>query len=208
MFQTHVLILSDLFHIINLYDFPQGGCMLVPAEVLTVARAEEGSAVLIRPVGSDIAVPIIIGQSEAQSIMIGLANHTTARPLTHDLLLSVLKNLNVTISRIEITDLKNNTFFARLVLKNGGKDVNLDARPSDCIALAVRVKCPIFIDELVVDEAGVSVNIVDSQQQTASDKKMEELVQLKEKLDKAVEEENYEEAAKIRDRIQELESKS
>lgn len=182
--------------------------MLVPAEVLTVARAEEGSAVLIRPVGSDIAVPIIIGQSEAQSIMIGLANHTTARPLTHDLLLSILKNLNVTVSRIEITDLKNNTFFARLVLKNGGKDVNLDARPSDCIALAVRVKCPIFIDELVVDEAGVSVNIVDSQQQSESDKKMEELVQLKEKLDKAVEEENYEEAAKLRDRIKELESKS
>ncbi len=179
--------------------------MLVPAEVLTVARAEEGSAVLIRPVGSDIAVPIIIGQAEAQSIMIGLANHTTSRPLTHDLVLSILKSTSITISRIEITDLKDNTFFARLILKRSGKDITLDARPSDCIALAVRVKCPIYIDELVVDEAGVSVNIVDSRTANQKDEKAEEIAVLKTKLDQAVEEENYEEAARIRDQIQEIE---
>jgi len=179
--------------------------MLVPAEVLTVARAEEGSAVLIRPVGSEIAVPIIIGQAEAQSIMIGLANHTTARPLTHDLMLSALKSIGAAVSRIEITDLKNNTFYGRLILKKNGKDISIDARPSDCIALAVRVKCPIFIDELVVDEAGVSVNIVESRGEGEKEKHKEELDKLQKELDKAVEEENYEEAAKIRDKMQELE---
>ena len=179
--------------------------MLVPAEVWTVAKAEEGSAVLIRPVGSDIAVPIIIGQTEAQSIMIGLANHTMPRPLTHDLIISVIRHINVTISRIEITDLKDGTFFARLVLNRGGEDISIDSRPSDCIALAVRLKCPIYIDESVVDKAGVSVNIISG---AASDDQKteaeERITDLEEKLKIAVDEENYEEAAKIRDKLEEL----
>jgi bifunctional DNase/RNase len=179
--------------------------MLVPAEVWTVARAEEGNAVLIRPVGSDTAVPIIIGQPEAQSIMIGMANHTMPRPMTHDLLLSVIKHLNATVSRVEITELKEGTFYARLVLNLSGKDVSIDSRSSDCIALAVRIKCPIYIDEHVVDEAGVSVNIITGSAEAYKSDKEDELKNLKELLDKAVEEENYEEAAKIRDKIEDLE---
>ncbi len=177
--------------------------MLVPAEVWTVAKAEQGSAVLIRPVGSEVAVPIMIGQPEAQAIMIGLANHTMPRPLTHDLLISVLKQINAPISRIEITELKNGTFYGRLVLSQGGKDVSIDSRPSDCIALAVRVKCPIYIDELVVDEAGISVNIINEVATSAS--REEEVQSIKEKLERAVEEENYEEAAKLRDQLKKLE---
>jgi len=179
--------------------------MLVPAEVWTVARAEEGNAVLIRPVGSDIAVPIIIGQPEAQSIMIGMANHTMPRPMTHDLLLSVIKHLDASVSRVEITELKEGTFYARLVLSVNGKDLSVDSRSSDCIALAVRIKCPIYIDEHVVDEAGVSVNIITNSAETFRSNKEEELKQLKERLDKAVDEEDYEEAAKLRDQIQEIE---
>jgi len=179
--------------------------MLVPAEVWTVARAEEGNAVLIRPVGSDIAVPIIIGQPEAQSIMIGMANHTMPRPMTHDLILSVIKHLNASVSRIEITELKEGTFYARLVLSVNGKDLSVDSRSSDCIALAVRIKCPIYIDEHVVDEAGVSVNIISNSAETFRSNKEEELKRLKESLEKAVDEENYEEAAKLRDQIQEIE---
>ncbi len=179
--------------------------MLVPAEVWTVARAEEGNAVLIRPVGSDIAVPIIIGQPEAQSIMIGMANHTMPRPMTHDLLLSVIKHLNASVSRVEITELKEGTFYARLVLSVNGKDLSVDSRSSDCIALAVRIKCPIYIDEHVVDEAGVSVNIISNSAETLRSNKEEELKQLKERLSKAVDDEDYEEAAKLRDQIQEIE---
>jgi uncharacterized protein len=180
--------------------------MLVPAEVWTVARSEQGSAVLIRPVGSDIAVPIIIGQWEAHSIMIGISNHTVPRPLTHDLLLSTVKKFHSKVIRIEITDLKDRTFYGRLIITQNGKDVSIDARPSDCIALAVRVKCPIYIDESVVDEAGVSVNIINE----TSDKAIletpkEELSVLKEQLEKAVEDENYEEAAILRDKISEIE---
>ena len=179
--------------------------MLVPAEVWTVARAEEGNAVLIRPVGSDIAVPIIIGQPEAQSIMLGMANHSMPRPMTHDLLLSVIKKLNASVSRIEITELKDGTFYARLILNQNGKDITLDSRSSDCIALAVRIKCPIFIDEHVVDEAGVSVNIITNTAESYQSNREEELKNLKQLLDQAVEDENYEEAAKLRDKINDLE---
>ena len=181
--------------------------MLVPAEVWTVARSEQGSAVLIRPIGSDVAVPIIIGQWEAHSIMIGLSNHSIPRPLTHDLLLSVLKKINIKINRIEITDLKDGTFYGRLVISKSGKDVSIDSRPSDCIALAVRVKCPIYIDELVVDEAGVSVNVVEEASSSIIKANNDDkILKLKEELLKAVDEENYEQAAELRDEIQKLES--
>lgn len=179
--------------------------MLVPAEVWTVARAEEGSAVLIRPVGSDIAVPIIIGQPEAQSIMIGMADHSMPRPMTHDLLIAVVKQLRASITRIEITELKEGTFYARLIINSAGKDVSIDSRSSDCIAIAVRVKCPIYIDEHVVDEAGVSVNIITNSTESSKSGKDDQIKKLKGLLDQAVEEENYEEAAKIRDKISDIE---
>ncbi|RPJ09190.1 MAG: hypothetical protein EHM28_02245 [Spirochaetaceae bacterium] len=184
--------------------------MLVPAEVWTVAKAEHGSAVLIRPVGSDVAVPIFIGQAEAQAILIGLGSISIPRPLTHDLLISTLKHLNTEITRIEITELKDDTFFARLILNQNGTDISIDSRPSDCIAIAVRVKCPLYIDELVVDKAGISVNIVQeaAQYNFEQTEKETQIEELKVNLEKAVEAENYEEAARIRDKIREIEERS
>jgi bifunctional DNase/RNase len=184
--------------------------MLVPAEVWTLAKTDQGNAVLIKPKGADIAVPIFIGQAEAQSILIGLGDVEIQRPLTHDLLISTLKNLNVSIKRVEITDLSEGIFYGRLVINRSGKEISIDARPSDCIAVAVRVKCNIFIDESVVDEAGISITIVNEHSNQAFDinPKESEIDNLKKKLDLAVEEENYEEAARLRDKIKELEGKS
>jgi bifunctional DNase/RNase len=182
--------------------------MLVPAEVWTVAKAEQGSAVLIKPIGSEVAVPIFIGPLEAQAILIGLANHKMPRPLTHDLLLSTLNQLEVKISRIEITELKEGTFYARLVLNRNGADVSLDSRPSDCVALAVRAKCPIFIDEGVVDEAGIPISAAESgAKNTKSSEIQSQVAYLQKQLEKAVEDENYEEAALLRDQISELRKK-
>jgi hypothetical protein len=181
--------------------------MLVPAEVWTVAKAEQGSAVLIKPIGAEVAVPIFIGSLEAQAILIGLANHKMPRPLTHDLLLSTLRELDVKISRIEITELKEGTFYARLILNRSGADVILDSRPSDCVALAVRAKCPIFIDEGVVDEAGIPISSTEEKQSSKSMEIQSQISYLEKELEKAVEEENYEEAALLRDQIQELQKK-
>jgi bifunctional DNase/RNase len=184
--------------------------MLVPAEVWTLAKTDQGNAVLIKPKGADIAVPIFIGQAEAQSILIGLGDVEIQRPLTHDLLISTLKNLNVSIKRVEITDLSEGIFYGRLVVNKSGKEISIDARPSDCIAVAVRVKCNIFIDESVVDEAGISITIVNEHSNQGLDigPKESDIDNLKKKLDLAVEEENYEEAARLRDKIKELEGKS
>ena len=135
--------------------------MLVPAEVWTVAKAEQGNAVLVRPLGLDVAVPIFIAPLEAQSILIGLGNVKMPRPLTHDLFITALENLEASVNRVEITSLKEGTYYAKLVLESSGSEVAIDARPSDCLALAVRVKCPIYIDEAVVDEAGISVKMVE-----------------------------------------------
>ncbi len=181
--------------------------MLVPAEVWTVAKAEQGNAVLIRPVGSDMAVPIFIGPAEAQSILIGLGNVQMPRPLTHDLLITVAKKLQTTINRIEITELKEGTFYGRLVLQREDDEISIDSRPSDCISIAVRVKCPIYIDEGVVDEAGISVDVVNQKPISRSVQTESELSNLKNMLDIAVAEENYEEAARLRDKIKELEEK-
>jgi len=136
---------------------------LVRAEIWTIARTDQGNAVLIRPIGSEIAVPIFIGQLETQSILIGFGDVTIPRPLTHDLMISLIKHLGAELLRIEITDLKEGTFYARLVLQStlmNESEFTLDCRPSDALALAVRFKCPVYISEQVVQEAGVSVNLI------------------------------------------------
>jgi hypothetical protein len=202
--------------------------MLVPAEVWTVAKAEQGNAVLVRPLGLDVAVPIFIAPLEAQSILIGLGSVKMPRPLTHDLLITVLENLEASVNRVEITALKEGTYYAKLILESSGSEMAIDARPSDCLALAVRMKCPIYIDEAVVDEAGISVKMVEeknreARQEESSEQAGEttdaaaiteipplaqeaEMAGLRKRLDAAIEEENYEEAARLRDRIRELES--
>ena len=201
--------------------------MLVPAEVWTVAKAEQGNAVLVRPLGLDVAVPIFIAPLEAQSILIGLGSVKMPRPLTHDLFISVLESLESSVSRVEITSLKESTYYAKLILESSGTEIAVDARPSDCLALAVRVKCPIFIDEAVVDEAGISVKMVEEKNrelkqsdvpggiaeaadtssltESAAMPSGSEMADLKKLLDTAIEEENYEEAARIRDKIREIE---
>ncbi len=203
--------------------------MLVPAEVWTVAKAEQGNAVLVRPLGLDVAVPIFIAPLEAQSILIGLGSVKMPRPLTHDLFITVLESLESSVNRVEITALKEGTYYAKLILDSSGSEIAVDARPSDCLALAVRVKCPIYIDEAVVDEAGISVKMVEEknrelkQEQGAGETATEEsetptvtevapLVQedemssLRKLLQAAIDEENYEEAARLRDKIREIES--
>ncbi len=194
--------------------------MLVEAEIWSIARIGQDNAVLIRPVGTQLAVPIYIDQSQTQSILIGLGNVPLPRPLTHDLLISTLKNLGVKIERVEITNLKDGTYFAQLVLDRNGENIFIDSRPSDSIALAVRTKCPIFIAEEVVEEAANEISeitgetvgqpehreVKEHQPAKGSPVEVEERDQLETKLKKAIEEEDYEQAALLRDKIKELES--
>lgn len=180
--------------------------MLVEAEIWTVAKTDKGNAVLVKPIGSERAVPIFIGQLEAQSILIGLGNVPMPRPLTHDLFLSMLEKLNAAIERVDITELKEGTFYARIVLKQGLKKIVIDSRPSDALGITARIHCPLFIAKSIVEEAGIAINLItdDESNVDVPDPQAIELDKLEEELQKAVDEENYEEAAKIRDHIREL----
>jgi uncharacterized protein len=183
--------------------------MLVEAEIWTIARTDQGNAVLVRPVGGETAVPIFIGQLEAQSILIGLGNVPMPRPLTHDLFINLFSMLGIELQRVEITALKEGTFYAQLILsRNNDEELIVDARPSDSIGIAVRSGCPVYIDEAVVDEAGISVSAVaNGGESISSDPYEKEKKKLEEELTRAVEVENYEEAAQIRDKLRKMADK-
>jgi len=99
-------------------------------------------------------LPIYIGISEAMAIHSALKNKIPPRPMTHDLLVDIISKLNAKVERIIIDDLIDNTFYARIVLKQNEHEIEIDARPSDSIAIAVRLGCPIYVDERVLNEAG------------------------------------------------------
>lgn len=144
--------------------------MLVEAEIWTIARNDQGNAVLVRPLGSDMAVPIFIGQLEAQSILIGMGNVPMPRPLTHDLFVTLFDRLNTKVERIEITSLKEGTFFSRIIMNFKDVEHVIDARPSDALGIATRTKCPIFIDEAIVDEAGIMLSSITEKNSRAEKK--------------------------------------
>jgi bifunctional DNase/RNase len=137
---------------------------MVEAEIWTIAQTEQGNAVLIRPLGQDIAIPVFVGQFEAQSILIGYGEVVIPRPLTHDLILNLARRAGLELSRVELHDLREGTFYARLILSGKGFPDNrplvVDSRPSDAFALAVRSKCPVFVSQKVVEEAGLPVDFI------------------------------------------------
>jgi len=100
-------------------------------------------------------LPIWIGPAEADAIAVKLQGVTVPRPLTHDLLRSVIDSLGATIESIIVSDLKSDTFYAKIILNVDGGKLEIDSRPSDALALAVRAEAPIYVDEAVLDKAGI-----------------------------------------------------
>jgi bifunctional DNase/RNase len=111
--------------------------------------------VILKEKTSDRYLPIWIGPNEADAIAVKLQGVSIPRPLTHDLLTSVIDTLGARIDSITVTDLKNDTFYATIALVVDGKQIEVDSRPSDALALSVRVEAPIFVDESVLDKAGI-----------------------------------------------------
>ncbi len=172
-------------------------------------------AILLREIGAARRLPIIIGAFEAQAIALEIEGIKPPRPLTHDLLKHMIDNLGATIIEIIIDELRENTFFAKIVLEVSGLSNEIDARPSDAIALAVRARSPIYVAESVMEAAAFvpSEEAEGEEKQSESREQQEEeipktkeaqLAALQDKLRKAIETEEYERAAKIRDDIQKL----
>jgi bifunctional DNase/RNase len=109
--------------------------------------------IILRDAAGERVLPIWVGIFEANAIALQIENIATPRPMTHDLLRNVIQDLKAAVEKIVVCDLKENTFYALIHLRIGGDLVAIDARPSDAIALAIRVRAPIFVEDTVIDSA-------------------------------------------------------
>lgn len=192
----------------------------VECEILGLSAGPTSSgsfALLLKEVDGSRRIPIIIGQFEAHAIALELEGMKPPRPLTHDLLKNVIENLGATVIEVVITELRDNTFYAKIVVEVSGLTNEIDSRPSDAIALAVRAKVPIYVSELVMQEASFipsdeqeyerrSSASIDEQEINSPPLRSKEakIAALQDKLREAIEKEDYERAAKIRDEIKKL----
>jgi bifunctional DNase/RNase len=127
-------------------------------ESIRVSLRNYQRVVILREKDADRYLPIWIGPAEADAIAVRLQEVSVARPLTHDLLTSMIENLGGVVKAVVVNDLSNDTFYARIHVEHDGKLIEVDSRPSDAIALAVRTGVPIYADEAVLDRAGVLLN--------------------------------------------------
>jgi uncharacterized protein len=129
--------------------------MLIEMKVsgLTIDPITNTPIVILKDMQDNKAIPIWIGLFEASAIATELEKVVFSRPMTHDLLNECLKTLNITVSKIEIVDIRNNTFFANVYLNREGQNFSIDARPSDAIALALRAHAPIYVEESVIEKS-------------------------------------------------------
>lgn len=164
-----------------------------------------------------IRIPIIIGASEAQSIAIALEKVPAPRPLSHDIFATLSREFNVEVSEVIIYEYSEGVFLAKLVCKNEISVKEIECRPSDGIAIALRMNIPIYTYQHIFDEAGVSIEDKKAAQQKRKIEKEEEedkkpieelnIKQLQKRLKKAIETENYELASQINERIKTLSNK-
>ena len=189
-------------------------------EVLKISYypPNKGYAVMLKEVEGERQVPIVVGSNEAQAIAMAIEGIEMPRPMTHDLMLEIIHSLDVDIKHIIISDIRNGTFFAKITMSTlASGDVTIDSRPSDAIAIGLRSMVPIFVEEVVLNSVGVI-----EQPKPEGEKSLQEVTQimepltssedmldnLNEALNRAVEEEEYEVAARLRDRIKEIEQQT
>lgn len=106
---------------------------------------------LLKEIDGNNILPIWIGRPEADSIALAIGKIATPRPLTHDLIKNVLDGLNVKATRIVVTEIVDNTYYAVIYVKKNGEEVQVDSRPSDAIAVAIRINCPIFVEKKIIE---------------------------------------------------------
>ncbi len=131
--------------------------------------------VMLKEKDAERYLPIFIGPAEANAIAIKLRGETLPRPLTHDLLRNVIETLGATVDSIKISDLMNDTFYAKIIFNVEGEQMEVDARPSDALALAVRVEVPIYAEDSVLDKAGISLEKIEEAEKAEEEDKKADL---------------------------------
>lgn len=203
------------------------------ARIDNISVSNLGFIVFLKAAGDPRVLPIFIGANEAHSIAIAFNNQTPPRPLTHDLLKNILGMLDVEVVKIQVTALAENTFYGRIHLrKEGIEEMDIDARPSDAIALALRYQVPIFVHKDVYEGAAIQVKETavgegegDAEGQAEGESAKEGTAEgesedrpsaprqpvnpverIKKKLHEALAAEHYEEAARLRDELKRLQT--
>lgn len=184
---------------------------------LSPSQLQAGSFTLIlSEVNGDRRLPIIIGMFEAQAIAIEMENIQPTRPLTHDLFKSFSKSFDFSIEEIQISDISEGVFYSKIICTDGIRQKNIDARPSDAVAIALRFNAAIYTNENVLKEAGISASDLGEKEETEVEEEETIVVpvksgqdilslhvdDLKNLLEEAIKNEDYEKAAKIRDEIE------
>lgn len=193
----------------------------IKLEILGISYSQSQSgayALILGETGKKRRLPIIIGSFEAQAIAIELENMKPSRPLTHDLFKKFAETFNIIINEVIIYKFSEGIFFAKLICFDGEKEIELDSRTSDAVALAVRFKCPIYTYESILKAAGIILqdeskeptpeNISEERKTEDGEFSQLNMKELKELLSQAIKEEAYEKASKIRDEINKRKGKS
>lgn len=169
-------------------------------------------ALVLGEVGGNRRLPIIIGAFEAQAIALELEKIQPPRPMTHDLLRDSLEAVGAEVMDVVIDELREGTFFAKIRYVHNGDEGQLDSRPSDAVALAVRVDAPIYVAPTVMEEAGIPTEeegataLTTGEAEPDEEAPMTQLERMEHQLEAAIEQEDYEKAAELRDEIKRLQS--
>ena len=153
--------------------------MLRPMVVsgLTVDPLTNSPIVILKEIEGERTLPIWIGLLEATAIASELEGIKFSRPMTHDLLKNILSLTDVQVKKVEVCDLKNNTYYALIHIRYGGKDVSIDARPSDALALSLRVNAPIFVAEDVITKSAQIDLKAEPEDKSEQGKKWQEILE-------------------------------
>ena len=176
----------------------------VSVEKISYHPSSRSYAVLLKEENSEKVLPILVGSFEAQSIALAIEVVETPRPLTHDLICEMIKKIDAKLVSVNISKLNDGVFYAKLKLKGQKFGIKqIDSRPSDAISIALRLNAQIYVSPEVIKEAGVNQEDILEESSITPKYSIEDLEL---KLKKAVEKEEYEIAAKIRDKLKELDS--
>ena len=173
-------------------------------EVFVIAMAESESQsghyvlILEEPI-SKRRIPIIVGTNEAQAIAIHLEGLQPSRPLTHDLCQTIIQKLGAKAKEVCIYQIQQDIFYAKLLLQGPKEILEIESRPSDAIALAVRMHCPLYVSDQVLEEAGYLLDEKGREKKSYAEYTLEELEEL---LSKVIAKEDYESAARLRSAIE------
>ncbi len=183
---------------------------------MSYSHSQSGAyALILGVVGNQIRIPIMIGGFEAQAIAVGIEKIKPTRPFSHDLFKNFADHYKIALREVVIDKFKEGIFYAKLVCEHKGEISEIDSRTSDAIALAIRFGCPIYCAKAVVDEVGIEMDENEDLPQEKGNEERKSKVnsppktkyenfrveELEEQLQKAIEEENYEEASRLRDEI-------